>query len=81
MTHQELFEKHGLKEYHVRVRYNCYEPWRLREEDGSIIPGALGVTTVQANKAAAVAAGIDQAVGGCVHLKDIISIEVEEKTT
>lgn len=80
MTHQELDEKHGLKEYHVTMRFHCDEPWHERNEAGKLFPAAVGFNTFQANKTAAEAAGLNHIGSQGFQLKDIVSIEVEEKT-
>ena len=80
MTHQELHEKHGLKEYHVTLKFRLDEPWRERNEAGAIFPAEVGFSTFQVNKAAAVAAALNHVGSQGFKLKDIASIEVEEKT-
>ncbi len=80
MYHQELHEKHGLKEYHVSVRFFCNAPWRVRAKNGRLLPAALAFDTIQANKEAAEVAGFNYVVSQGFRLKDILSIEVEEKT-
>ena len=79
MTHQELHEKHGLKEYEVTLKFRLDEPWHERNEAGAIFPAEVGFSTFQVNKAAAVAAGLNQIGSQGFQLKDIVSIEVEEK--
>ena len=79
MTRQELHEKHGLIEYDVTLKFRCDEPWHERNEAGQLFPAAVGFSTFQANKAAAVAAGLSHIGSQGFQLKDIDSIEVEEK--
>ncbi len=79
MTHKELREKHGLKEYDVTLQFRCDEPWHERNEAGKLFPAAVGFNTFQANKTAAVAAGLNHIGSQGFQLKDIVSIEVEEK--
>ena len=80
MYHQELHEKHGLKEYHVMLRFRCDEPWHERNEAGKLFPVEVGFNTFQVNKTAAAAAGLNSIGSQGFQLKDIASIEVEEKT-
>ncbi len=77
MTRQELHEKYGLKEYHVVLTYPDIRGFK--DQDGNSLNLTLGFDTVQATKSLAEAEGIRQAVSLWVQLKDIISIEVEEK--
>lgn len=80
MTHKELHEKHGLKEYEVTLQFRCDEPWHERNEAGMIFPATVGFSTFQVNKAAAVAAGLNHVCSQGFQLNEIVSIEVEEKT-
>jgi len=79
MTVADLREKHGLKEYHVMVRFRCDEPWHERNEAGKLFPATVGFSTFQVNKAHAEAAGLNHVGSQGFQLKDIVSIEVEEK--
>ena len=80
MTPQELHEKHGLKEYDVTLQFRCDEPWNERNEAGMILPAEVGFSTFQVNKTAAVATALNHIGSQGFRLKDIASIEVEEKT-